>query len=148
KYAGDLPQISGAFSHNYPPRIIFTDNFEQFGNEQGLPTGNKTTRPSYIANDLVTWVKGAHTIKFGGEYRHLAQVFNQNVNESGTFNFTRASTGLSEFASGSPIASFLLGGVDNASVQAYNVSRYGANQRAYTLHAGDTWKVTPKLSVN
>jgi hypothetical protein len=147
KYVNDLPQIAGAFSHNYPPRINFSDGFNSFGDNSGLAQGNKTTRPSHIANDLVTWVRGAHTIKIGGEYRHLAQVFNTNGNESGTFSFDRGATGLSEIPSGNPIASFLLGAVDNANVQVNNIAKSGANQRAYALHAGDTWKITPKLSL-
>jgi hypothetical protein len=148
QYVGDLPQIAGAFSHNVPPQMAFSNGFSQMGNNNGLSSGNKTTRPTHIANDLFTWVRGSHTFKFGGEYRHLAQVFHTNTNEAGTFNFTSNSTGLSEFTSGSPIASFLLGAVDNANVNVHNISKYGANQRAYSLHAGDTWKITPKFSLN
>jgi hypothetical protein len=147
KYVDDIPQIAGAFSHNYPPRINL-DNFNSLGDSSGLANGNKTTRPSHIWNDLFTWVKGAHTIKFGGEYRHLAQVFHTNGNESGTFDFTRSSTGLSEITSGNSIASFLLGAVDNANVNVTNVAKYGANQRAYTWFVGDTWKLTRKLSLD
>ena len=148
KYADEIPQIAGAFNHKYPPRMNFSDNFETFGNDRGLAPGNKTTRPSHIANDLVTWVRGAHTIKIGGEYRHLAQVYHANNNESGTFEFTRASTGLSEITSGSPVASFLLGAVDNANMNVHNVAKWGVNQRAWAVHVGDTWKVTPSFSLN
>jgi hypothetical protein len=150
QYADDLPQIPGAFSHDYPPVINFgpSNLFTSFGNEQGISNANKTTRPSHIANDLVTWVKGSHTFKFGGEYRHLAQVFHSATNEAGTFNFESLATGLNGVTSGSSVASFLLGGVDNATVKAVNIGKYGAEQHAYALHAGDTWKATSKLSIN
>ncbi len=147
-YAKDLPQISGAFSHSYPPAFTFDNGFTTFGSNSGLNAGNKTTRPSHIGNDLVTLVRGSHTIKFGFEYRHLAQVFNSNNNSSGTFNFTAASTGVLNQLSGNPIASYLLGAVDNANVHVYNIPKWGAEQTAVALHVGDTWKVNKKLSLD
>ena len=67
QYVGDLPQIAGAFSHNVPPQMSFSNGFSQMGNNNGVSSGNKTTRPTIIANDLFTWVRGSHTFKFGGE---------------------------------------------------------------------------------
>jgi hypothetical protein len=151
-FTKDLPQIPGAFSHAYPPQFTFGDNksndFAQLGNNSGLNNGNKTTRPSHIVNDLVTFVRGSHTIKFGGEYRHLQQVFHSNSNSSGTYNFTGNSTGLLNQLSGSPVASFLLGAVDNANIHVYNIPKWGAEQSAVALHAGDTWKMNKKLSLD
>jgi hypothetical protein len=147
-FTNELPQIPGAFSHAYPPQFSFDNGFATFGNNSGLNAGNKTTRPSHIANDLVTFVRGSHTIKFGGEYRHLAQVFNSNSNSSGSFGFTANSTGLLGQLSGSPIASYLLGAVDNASVNVYNIPKWGAEQTAVALHVGDTWKMSKKLSLD
>ncbi len=147
KYANEIPYINGA-NKSYPPALSFGDGFTSFGNSRGLSGGNKTTRPSHIANDLVTWVRGAHTIKIGAEYRHLAQVYHANDNESGNLYFSSSSTGLSEITSGNPIASFLLGAVDDANRVVHNVAKWGVNQRAYAVHVGDTWKVTPALSLN
>jgi outer membrane receptor protein involved in Fe transport len=93
-------------------------------------------------------VHGPHTLKFGGEFRHLQQVFRQNNNQSGTLNFTPGSTGLSGVSSGDPFASFLIGAVDNGNLNVHNVSKYGPEQRAYSLHIGDTWRVSSKLTVN
>jgi hypothetical protein len=146
--AGALPQIAGVASHNYPPVINFSDGFQGYGNNSGLNTGNITTRPSYVTNDLVTWVRGKHTLKFGGEIRKLGQNFHTNGNESGSFNFSRSSTGFNEFPSGSPLASFLLGAVDNGSTNFTTVHSWYSRQSAYVVHAGDTWKATQKLSIN
>jgi hypothetical protein len=109
---------------------------------------NKSTRPTHIANELLTWVHGAHTVKFGGEYRHLQQVFRVNNNQSGSLGFDSKSTGLPGLASGNPFASFIVGAVDNANMNVYNITKYGAEQRAYSLHIGDTWKVSSKLTIN
>jgi len=60
-----------------------------WGNTNGPGPINKNHPPSHIVNELVSWVHGAHTFRFGGEYRHLAQVFRSATNESGTVNFSR-----------------------------------------------------------
>ena len=148
KQVADLPQIAGVVGHNYPSQIRFGNGFNGFGNNAGLPTGNKTTRPSNITNDLVTWVYGKHTLKFGGEVRKLGQNFHTNGNESGSFYFDSKETGLPEITSGNAIASFLLDNVDNASVSYRTVSSWYARQSAYIWHVGDTWKLTQKISLN
>ena len=42
-----------------------------FGNNAGINVGNITTRPTFIINDMVTWTRGAHTLKVGMEYRKI-----------------------------------------------------------------------------
>ena len=147
-----LPKIPNAVAYNASPAANFggngITNFYSWGNTQGPGYLNKTTRPTYIANELLTWVHGAHTIKFGGEFRHLQQVFRQNQNQSGTVGFTAASTGLPGVTSGDPFASLYIGAVDNGNLNVYNVSKYGSDQHAYALFIGDTWKWTHKLTVN
>ncbi len=148
----DLPKIPNAVAYNASPAANFSGNgvtnFASWGNTQGPGYLNKTTRPTYITNELLTWVHGAHTLKFGGEFRHLQQVFRSNNNQSGTVGFSALSTALPGVASGDPFASFVIGAVDNGNVNVYNVAKYGAEQRAYSLHIGDTWKLNPKLTVN
>ncbi len=147
-----VPQIPNAVAYNASPAAGFSGNgitnFASWGNTQGPGYLNKSTRPSYIGNELVTWVRGPHTIKFGGEFRHLQQVFRTNNNQSGSVNFTALSTGLPGVASGDPFASLIVGAVDNGNVNSYNIAKYGAEQLAFSLHAGDTWKISPKLTIN
>ena len=118
------------------------------GCNAGIPVGNVTTRPTYVVNDLFTYIRGNHTWKAGFEYRNIGGNIHSNGNEAGTFNFDRGATGLLGEVSGSPIASFLLGAVDNASVTYRAVSTAYPRQAAYILHVGDTWKVNGKLTVN
>jgi hypothetical protein len=147
-----LPHIPNAAAYNASPAANFTapgiTNLSSWGNTQGAGYLNKSTRPSWIGNELITIVRGAHTIKFGGEYRHLAEVFRNNNNQSGTLGFSALSTGLPGGSSGNPFASFLLGAADNGNLNVYNVAKYGVNQAAYSAHIGDTWKITPKLTIN
>jgi hypothetical protein len=146
--AAGLPRIPGAASGVAAPKLEFSDGFAAFGNENGDPAGNKTRRPSWVFNDLVTWVRGSHTWKFGGEYRRLGQVFNGNQNTAGTFSFARGSTGLLNLNSGSPIASFLLEMVDSGNVDFRSVNRWVARSDAYVAHLGDVWRITPALTLS
>ncbi len=147
-YVDVLPRIPGvANNQDNPPHITF-DGFTSYGNSSGSNLGNVTTRPAYVANDLVTWVKGRHTLKFGGEYRNIGQNFHTNGNESGSFNFGRGATALRGINSGNSIASFLLEQVDSASSAFRSVSAWYARADAFALHAGDTWKITPKFTLS
>src|SRR5439155_2780128 len=49
---------------------------------------------------------------------------------------------------GSPVASFLLEAVDNANVDFRSVAVDYPRADAWIAHVGDTWKVTPNLSLN
>jgi hypothetical protein len=148
----DLPKIPNAVAYNASPSAGFSGNaitnYAGWGNTEGPGYLNKSTRPSHIANELITWVDGNHTIRFGGEFRHLQQVFRSNNNQSGSLGFSSLSTALPGVPSGDAFASLLLGAASSGSLNVYNVSKYGAEQRAYSLHIGDTWKVTSRLTVN
>jgi hypothetical protein len=143
-----LPKIAGVASNNIGPQINFSDGFNQLGCNAGIPVGNVTTRPTYIANNLLTWIKDTHTVKFGFEYRNIGGNVHANGNEAGTFGFSRGATGILGQVSGSPVASFLLGAADNAQVTFRSVANAYPRQAAYILHAGDTWKLNNKLTVN
>jgi Carboxypeptidase regulatory-like domain len=153
-----LPQIAGVAGHSIPPTIRFcgpTANdcpvgggFASWGNNAGVNVGNITTRPTYVLNDLVTWIKGSHTIKSGFEYRNIGGNLHSNGNDAGTFSFGPGATGILGQNSGSPIASFLLGAVDNGNSDFRTIPNRYVRQAAYVVHAGDTWRVNTKLTVN
>jgi hypothetical protein len=145
-FLNDFPKIAGVAGYNVPPTMAFSDGFAQMGNNAGINIGNVTTRPTFIINDMVTWSKSAHTIKFGMEYRKIMGNIHSNGNEAGTFNFSRESTGLLGVVSGSPVASFLLGAVDNGSSTFRAVPNAYPRQHAWIFHAGDTWRVSEKLT--
>jgi hypothetical protein len=147
-YVDELPQITGVADHNVPPTITFSDDYEQWGNNAGVNIGNVTTRPTYVLNNLLTWIRDNHTIKVGFEYRNIGGNIHYNSNEAGTFNFGRGATGILGVNSGSPVASFLLGAVDNGNVDFRAVETNYPRQAAYIAHIGDTWKVNSKLTVN
>jgi hypothetical protein len=143
-YVNDVPKIPGVASHNEPSMLEFQDYQTMGGNG-----AYKIDKFSNIVNELVTWVHGKHTFKFGGEMRWNDLNYNdQDQNRSGTFYFSRLNTGLSGINSGNDWASFLLGQVDNANCDFPTVGSMYARGTHESLNAGDTWKVTPKLSLD
>ncbi len=143
-----LPKIDGVVSHKIASPISFSDGFNSFGCGGGPELENVTTRPTYVLNDLVTWIKGSHTIKGGFEYRNIGGNTHSTTNEQGSFNFGRGATGLLGVNSGNPIASFLLGAVDNANLDVRTASNSYPRQKAFIVHLGDTWNATSKLTLN
>jgi hypothetical protein len=147
-FVDQLPKIDGVAGYNVPPQMRFSDNFAQFGNNSGVNVGNITTRPTFIINDMVTWTRSTHTIKLGMEYRKIMGNIHRNGNQAGDFYFARGSTGLVGINSGSPIASFLLGAVDSGNSTFRAVDSYYPRQHAWILHAGDTWRMNEKLTLD
>jgi len=141
--ANALPRISGVASHEFPSNIRL-EGFAAMGCNAGL----NQDRPSFITNNLLSWVKNKHILKFGAEYRNQ-QVNNENYGgESGTFNFSRANTGILGVNSGNAVASFLLGAVSSANMTLRTAGSQYARQPYFAVHVGDTWKVLSKLSLN
>jgi hypothetical protein len=152
-FVDELPKIKGVARNDYPSALRFWDDddrnlFDGYGSNQGSAEENSWPAPAIAGSNLLTWVKGRHTLKFGVEYRHMTNNVPFVTGEAGEFRFKRGATGIREVNSGSPIASFLLEQVDNATFSIRNRTRAVTIQTALIAHAGDTWRVTPKLSLN
>jgi Carboxypeptidase regulatory-like domain len=155
-FVGQLPQIRGVASNLYLPQFEFGDSFgqvsastfNQISNSSGINARNITTRPTWVVNDLLSFVTGNHTLKFGGEWRNAGGNIRQGTNESGEFLFRSDTTSLPFINSGNPIAGYLLGAVSQGRVDFRSVSAWYPRQWVYVVHGGDTWRITPKLTIN
>ena len=147
-FVDELPKIPGV-EHEVPPGIHL-EGFQSLGSGFGFSTGqgNQERMRNIIFTNITTWVKGKHTIKFGGEYRWLAQSAAPLGDFSGSFYFDGLQTGLIGENSGNPVASFLLERVANASAFVRSIERINKRMDAYILHVGDSWKATPKLTLD
>lgn len=153
KFADQLPQIPGVAAHIYPPQINFSDDgFANFGTGAGDPNIQPWLAPSWIVNDAVSMTRGKHTISFGGEIRFTQNSLIGLGQQSGVFNFARGATGILDgegnLIGGSPIASFLLEQVDFAQTQFYTSTKVDARNKSFSLFVGDTWRITPKLTIS
>lgn len=99
-------------------------------------------------------VMGAHTLKFGAEYRKVMANFFGANNAYGSLTFSSRQTALpSESANsvvysgiGNAFASFLLGDVDTASMNSPISAAYRSSD--YSFYAQDDFKINSRLTVN
>ncbi len=99
------------------------------------------TQNNYNFVDTVSWVKGKHVLRFGGEYTrvNLDKLFPQVFNGEIFFtNTTDGNTDFQNFLLGSPQFSFGAGGVYN---HQYRTNNYG-------FFAQDDWKLRNDLTLN
>jgi hypothetical protein len=106
------------------------------------------------ANLNLTWVKGNHTLKFGGDLTIQGYPTPNRWRANGNFSFSPAQSG-NPWTDGQALnvtnptgfayASFLLGAPNSLSLAQPTFTKLGAH--AFAFYAQDNWKVTPKLTV-
>lgn len=146
----NLPTVPGvASTTGYHPEMAFGSYFSQLGDsDPATGAGDVTTRGTYALNDVFTRVMGKHTLKAGLEYRLAGTSIHEATNEGGTFTFNADTTASCQSCLGDPAASFYLGAVGGASVSYYNVDAEYPRQPGWAVHAGDTWHISPKLTLD
>jgi outer membrane receptor protein involved in Fe transport len=94
----------------------------------------------YNASDVLTLIRGKHTLKVGGEYdRYYQNYTNWGDLSSGNFEFNGSITGI-------PYADFLSGNVYGWYV--YDSDPTSAHEWSTALFASDSYKVTSHLTLN
>lgn len=137
------------------PALLFNTGATYQGRGIGASDrlGSQLAGGSYNGSTIVTGdgtiVRGSHSVKLGFEHRRYYYNTRPRGNESGSFTFSPASTGLPGFTTqtGHAFASFLLGAVASAN-RAVVTSYFGHRWRSVGLYAMDDWKVTRKLTLN
>jgi hypothetical protein len=105
-----------------------------------------------VAN--ATYIRGNHTFKLGGEFRLDSWTDRNTRGAQGILNFGAAETALPYLQTtnigggniGFPYASFMLGLVNNASVNAVQDPQW--RKKAWAMFIQDTWKITRKLTLD
>ncbi len=99
-----------------------------------------------ISGDL-TWIKGAHSLKFGVQASWLQTNFLSSQQASGIFNFNGQFTrNSSTLAGGNPLADFLLGESSSESLSNFAFLQFRAPWTHFFVQ--DDWKVTRRLTLN
>ena len=101
--------------------------------------GQSHNGPNPSISDDISWVHGTHQFQFGGSIYFQQMNYYSGVNANGTATFTGTVTGsiLSDFLMGAP-TTFTQGAL------------FGFYDRQYysSLYAQDSWKITPRLTLN
>jgi len=113
--------------------------FAGFGDNSESPFINRNQNWQFIDN--LSWSRGSHFVKFGGELRF--DHYNQDGNQ-----FARGSAGFANnIASGNAFADYMLGYLGTwAYASGLAVARLRAVSQAYYI--SDTWKIRPNVTIN
>ena len=128
------------------PSLTFGNGDQAIGSATYLPAKEK--QYSYVISDNLSWIRGRHAIKFGGEVRFEEFTILEPAAGRGTLNFGNDFTdNPGEIATGGDaFATFLLGIPDSGSITAVNNVIY--RRQTYALYALDDFKVTSRLTLN
>ncbi len=116
----------------------------------GGTADNGSENTIYSYNDDFTWIRGAHTFKFGGQFQiNHYNGFGRQC-EAGCVGFSYAETGVPSITDpnqgGNAFASFLLGYADTGSI---DTPRFIGQQFPYFAgYFQDDWHVNRKLVLN
>lgn len=157
--------ISGTQSNTLGQLFSGFGGMQNVGTSGQIQSQNYEEKPSFNAN--LTWVKGAHSFKFGAEL-YLDQILTgsfSGVTLAATGAFGTADQGISAgtaqpfvpsnsfngYNMGFPFASFLLGDYTFANAIGANAQTppefYRQGYQQWGLFAQDSWKLTRKLTV-
>lgn len=131
------------------PQISFNGNNEVagWGEQTGGPFINRN-RTYQIVNNT-SWIRGTHSIRFGGDIvnRRYNQIGNQFPRGHFEFpsQYTADPSALTR--TGDAFATGLLGWTRQAT-RAPGIANVQFRSTALSLYIEDSWKVTPKLTVN
>jgi hypothetical protein len=128
----------------YP--IITFENYLQTGNNETaiLPSDTFSGQASVLRTT------GAHSFKYGFEYRVMRFASMGRANGQGTYGFTRSWTSsnaqINDAAGGNAIASFLLGYMNSASAVLNATPYMSSHYPVFFFH--DDWQVNRRLTLN
>jgi outer membrane receptor protein involved in Fe transport len=122
----------------------------------GTPGGSSTlryadTQYEYTANG--SWIKSAHTIRFGVDISKYALNHYEATSAMGVFNFTGNVTTLRGGPSANQYNSFaqmLLGSTSSvvSELLPFDNNRITSRQKSYSFYAQDTWQASRRLTMS
>jgi hypothetical protein len=127
------------------PSIQLSQNLSSFGNNTSSPFTIDDKVYQFVDN--FSWVRGRHSLRFGGEYRY--NQFPQVGNEfpRGQFFFNGSFTGNPNTqGTGYSGADFLQGYMSNSIIAVALVSSDFRNSE-WATYIDDTWKLSPRVTI-
>lgn len=129
------------------PNVTPAFGLGQYGPAGWGDPGQRIIENGVAVSDFVSWIKGKHTLKIGGELRHYQD--NTTPISSSQFNFSTAETNdpNNSANTGNEFASFLIGAVDNSSQQ-YALSEITSHFWYVGGYIQDNYRVMNRLTLN
>jgi hypothetical protein len=131
------------------PNVTPAFGLGQYGPAGWGDPGQNIIENGFAVSDFVSWIKGRHALKIGGEFRKYMD--NTIPISSSQFNFSTAETNNPSAANaantGNEFASFLVGAVDNSSQQ-YALYEISARFNYLGMYIQDDFKVSNNLTLN
>jgi len=121
-----------------PPVYASSVTYGNPGGIQGYPLSTRPTQ-TYDVSARLSWIKGKHAFKFGGNYQYASTFSLRNRARTGFISFQTDFETL--------IDQLLLGRVDQAGRSFGDTSRH-LSQPSMGLFFQDEWKVTPRVTVS
>ncbi|MBV8830676.1 MAG: TonB-dependent receptor, partial [Acidobacteriaceae bacterium] len=116
------------------PNLQFNDLHLQVGPNPNYPQSGVNNLYQFVDN--VSWTKGAHTIKFGTEFRDYISPVNFVQRVRGDYEWTT-------------VANYLLDqSPDYFAARSFGGGTYYGNQYASYSYLQDTWRVRPNLTLD
>jgi carboxypeptidase family protein len=149
---GQLGNQLGVPNANVTPNeqnlpIFSPASYIGIGQTRSLPIFRRENTFQYIDN--MTFTTGAHTLKWGVDFRRRQLTIYQTNQGNGRFNFSPALTDSRQPAGsgGDSMASFLLG---YATLIAHDYTQNWPGERGYEVgvYVSDDWRATKKLTLN
>lgn len=114
----------------------------------GVGFADVSPNGSWIFQDDLTWLRGAHTFHMGYEYKRYFYG-DRALSDAGSFTFSARQTDLPGqlTSTGNAFASFVLGAAyrSSHSIQGYSQA---FRQPQHGFYFMDDWKITPRLTLN
>jgi hypothetical protein len=147
----NVPLIYPVTSDTSIPDFGYSGNGQTYASSYFGATPWYQANTTINVNDNLTWVRGAHTMKFGVFYQRNRKDQIAWGNSNGQYSFNNCATSNSPTTcasnTGSPFASALTGNfqsLDQSSSRPIGFFRY--NQLEFYLQ--DTWQVSPRLTLD
>ena len=159
--------VTGAPFANAPNLVIGNSTGSGSFDPVGLTPPEGRNDITGHLTDQLSWVKGKHEMRFGGEFRQaqLDEFYHRHALGAFTFDGSRIEKTINATLPGcntspqtaancytpdgyvAPLADFLSGQFDTATIAIGNPERQ-VFVNTWFLNAGDNWQVSPKLNVN
>jgi hypothetical protein len=112
----------------------------------GLATNYPRLNPSetrFSYTDNLSWIKGAHTMKFGVDIAHIEDFYTQLANQYGSYNYSSLNAFALDFTGNTTGAKNW-----NTYSQRFGNPTADTNMMTYGFYAQDQWRITPSLIFN